>query len=173
MKNLLLVVLAVSAYGADLTPAPPANSACGPTQAKFNVKAVDGQPLAPQPESGKALIYVVEQYDRPSNELGKPTVRVGLDGTWTGANRGASYLFFSVPAGEHHFCADWQAPPSWIGPKVSLTSLTAEPGQTYYLRARVIEHNLSTWTLDLERVNPDEGRWLVQSSPLSDYQLKK
>ncbi len=173
MKNLLVLILAASAFAADLTPAAPANSACGPSQARFSVKADNRQPLVPQPESGKALIYVVEEYDRPDNEIVKPTVRVGLDGAWTGANRGASYFFFPVEPGEHHFCADWQSPPEWIGPKISLTSLTAEPGQTYYLRARVIELNRTTWTLDLEKVNPDEGRWLVESSPLSEYRLKK
>jgi hypothetical protein len=36
-----------------------------------------------------------------------------------------------------------------------------------------MEHSLSLWTLDLEPVNSDEGQLLVNSSPRSEYSLKK
>jgi|SRR5580700_9284853 hypothetical protein len=176
MKTVLaIVLLSLPALAADQTPAgAPATAACGPDDVKFNVKSSEGQPAAPQPETGEALVYVVEQYDRPGNELGKPTVRVGLDGAWVGANRSTSYLYFSVEPGEHHLCSDWQGVPRTIVPvRPSLAMLTAEPGKTYYFRARVIEHSLSLWTLDLEPVNSDEGRLLVATSPLSDYREKK
>ena len=176
MKTPLVSILfCLPALAADQSPAAAAaNTACGPDQVKFSVKSGDGQSPAPQPEPGKALVYVVEQYDRPGNELGKPTIRIGLDGSWVGANRSTSHLFFPVEPGEHHLCSDWQSiPPTIARLKPSLAILTAQPGQTYYFRARVIEHSLSLWTLDLEPVNSDEGRMLVETSPLSDYQKKK
>ena len=175
MKILLVAILvALPALAADHAPAvASARAACGPDNVKFNVSLSGVQPPA-RPERGKALVYVVEQYDRPGNELGKPTVRVGLDGSWVGANRSTSYLFFSVEPGEHHLCSDWQSIPRTIVPlQPSLAILTAEPDKTYYFRARVIEHSLSLWTLDLELVNSDEGRLLVETSPLSGYSLKK
>jgi hypothetical protein len=174
MKTILTaVLLSLAAFAADQAPAVSATAACGLDNVKFDVSSGGQQPAA-QPEPGKALVYVVEKYDRPLNELGKPTVRVGLDGAWVGANRSTSYLFFSVEPGVHHLCTDWQSPPRTIGRmQPSLAILRAEPGQIYYFRARVIEHSLSLWTLDLEPVNSDEGRLLVETSPLSGYGLKK
>jgi len=57
---------------------------------------------------------------------------------------------------------------------MSLTSLRAEPGQTYYLRARFLPVEWGfPYRLDLEKIDPDQGRFLVSTSPLSDYQTKK
>src|ERR1022692_4903336 len=113
----------------------------------------------------------------------KPTVRVSLDGSWVGANRGASYFFFPVEPGEHHLCADWQsAPPSVVGRKLALSNLGAEPGQTYYLRARFVEgariyqhpqtNSETVFALVLEEKNPGQGGascW----TPLPQALLKK
>jgi len=173
MKTLsVMIFFSWSAFAGDPAAIDALKIACGSDAVKFNVRSSEGRPPA-QPEPGKALVYVVEQYERPGNELGTPTVRVGLDGAWVGANRGTSHLFFPIEAGEHHLCSDWQSAPFWIGARVSLTSLTAEPGQTYYFRARVMESSPSVWTLDLDPVNSDEGRLLVGTSPLSDYRQKK
>jgi hypothetical protein len=171
MKTLLAVILlSLPALAADQAPAAVA-AACGPDNVKFDVDSSGRQPAA-QPEPGKALVYVVEQFDRPTNELGRPTIRVGLDGSWMGANRGTSYLSFSVEPGAHHLCADWQSLPRWLHVPASLANLTAEPAQTYYLRARVME-NAGYFTLDLEPVNSDQGRMLIETSPLSGYRQKK
>jgi hypothetical protein len=174
MKTLSVVIFfSLSVFAGDPTAVDAVKIACGPDAVKFNVRSSEGQLPAPPPVPGKALVYVVEKYERPGNELGTPTLRVGLDGSWVGANRGTSHLFFPVEAGEHHLCSDWQSAPFWIGARVSLTSLTAEPGQTYYFRARVMESSPSVWILDLDPINSDEGRLLVGTSPLSDYRQKK
>jgi len=175
MRPLLAVVLlSLPALAADpASTVAVVNAACGPDNVKFNVKSSRGSQPAPQPEPGKALVFVVEQYDRPANEFGKPTIRVGLDGAWVGANRSTSHLFFSVEPGELHLCSNWQSLPPWLRVQASLASLTAEPGQTYYFRTRVIEHDRSVFTLDLEPINSDEGQMLVATSPLSDYRQKK
>ena len=89
-----------------------------------------------------------------------------------GANRSTSYLFFAVDPGEHHLCTDWQAAPSWIGPKVSLANFTAEAGKVYYFRARIALYRYMP-ILDLEQVNSDEGQLLIANSPLSDYREQK
>jgi hypothetical protein len=171
MKTLLISILyCLPALAADqpLPEVAAVRAACGPESVKFNVKPSPGQPSAPQPEPGKALVYVVEQFDGPPH----PIVKVGLDGSWVGANRGTSYLFFAIEPGEHHLCAEWQVrePPSSIRRTVSLASLRAEPGQTYYLRARFLWNANSP---DFEKIDPDQGRLLVETSPLSDYRQKK
>jgi formylmethanofuran dehydrogenase subunit E len=165
MKTLLaMVLLSVPVLAADqFLAVAVAKAACGPDSIKFNVTSGGQQPVAPA-DPGKALIYVV-------NEQGAPTVRVGLDGAWVGANRDASYLFFSVQTGEHHLCTDWQTPLR-AHVKPALANLTAEPDQTYYFRTRIME-GPGFYTLEFDRVNSDEGKLLVATSPLSGYREKK
>jgi hypothetical protein len=95
-----------------------------------------------------------------------------MNGTWLGANRGNTYLFFSVDPGEHHFCVDWTSSGS-PGRLVSLASLIAEPGKVYYLRARANGGRYTFPSLDLELVNSDEGKLLVASSASSQSAIKK
>jgi len=175
MKTLLAaILLALPILSADQTPAAgPVKAACGSDDVKFSAKPAEGRQTAPQPEPGKALVYVVEQEQRTRHPLSGITVRVGMDGSWMGAARNASYLFFSVEPGEHHLCADWQSPTPWIGKTLGLTNLRVEPGQTYYVRARFVAVGVQFLALDLDRINPDEGRLLVETSPLSDYRQKK
>jgi len=178
MKTLVVaILLSLPALAADRTPVPAVvKAACGADDVEFSVKLnKDGQP-ASRPKAGKALVYVVEQYDAPGLQLAKPTVRVGLDGSWVGANRGTSHLSFSVEPGVHHLCADWQSAqlaPWFLHSQVALTNLTAEAGQTLYYRARAVYQGSGSWTLNLEAVNSDEGRLLVTTSRLSAYRPKK
>ena len=173
MKTIMAAILLVSpVLAGDVSQAAGSANACGPDAVKFRVNALKPRPAA-QPEPGKALVYVVERFDRPANEWGKPTIRVGLDGAWVGANRDTSYLYFNVDPGEHHLCTDWQSfPPLMRKVLPALTALRAEAGETYYFSAHVIEHR-GYFTLDLARENPDEGKMLVETVPLSDYRLKK
>jgi hypothetical protein len=173
MKTLLVVLFAsLPMFAGDQAPAAAVKAACGSDDIKFSVKSSQGAQPAPNLAPGKALVYVVEQFDRPRNEIGKPTIRVGLDGSWVGANRGTSYLLFSVEPGEHHLCTDWQSLPPWLHVQASLANLTADAAQTYYFRSRVME-NAGYFTLDLEPVNSDQGRLLVETAPLSGYRQKK
>jgi hypothetical protein len=171
MKSLLVALLLCSAtLAADSALAvAPADAACGPDNVTFDVKTDWGKQV--QPEPGQALVFVVADYDKSATGDITPTVRIGRDGAWVGANRGNSHLFFPVEAGEHHLCADWKSGIPWIGRKMSLNSFSAEPGRTYYFRARIA--GLGGWVLDRDKVNADEGRLLVEKSPLSDYRRKK
>ena len=78
----LALVLAAPAFGqnqaADLRTA----AGCGPTKTKFDVKTDKNQHAVAQPESGKALVYVIveEKSDPHAMQIGDVTTRVGLDG---------------------------------------------------------------------------------------------
>jgi hypothetical protein len=172
MKMLIAVALFLSSilvFAADQPGVAATESACGAGDVKFNVKTEKDHPMAVA-QDGKALVYVVEAFDRPGNQLARPTTKVGLDGSWIGANKSNSYFSFSVEPGDHHLCTAWQSILKGYSRKVALTSFTAEPGKAYYFRARITEHdeNRGAWfTLDLESVNIDEGQLLVASSAFS------
>lgn len=157
-------------------------AACGPSTTEFNVKTnSEASHSIEQPEPGKALVYVIE--DQKYKALRDVTTRVALDGAWIGANRGNSHLFFSVEPGEHHLCTDWIS--GWLpgGRLVSLSVLNAEAGKVYFFRARTTGGpgalGDSRWqsadaaSLDLDRVNSDEGKLLIASSMLSISHPKK
>jgi hypothetical protein len=188
MKNALEILLlvsacifSVSACAQDLSVAS-AQAACGPSATEFSVKI--GNEISrsiEQPPPGKALVYVVE--DQKYKAMRDVTTRVGLDGAWIGANRGNSYLFFSVEPGEHHVCTDWIS--DWLpgGRLVSLSVLNAEAGKVYFFRARTTGgpgalgddrwQSADGASLDLDRVNSDEGKLLIASSGLSVSHQKK
>jgi hypothetical protein len=172
MRDLFVLTwLGASALSAGSLPNAAIKTACGPDAVKFNVAAVKDQAGIPDPESGKALVFVIENFERPANELGRPTLRVGLDGDWVGANRGSSYIYFPVEPGDRHLCVNWQSPPPWVRPLMGAHSLKAEAGQTYYFRARIFELS-GSFALDFDLVNNDEGRLLVANSPRSQFHQK-
>jgi hypothetical protein len=187
MKNALAILLFVAACmftlaasAQDLSVAS-AQAACGPATTQFNIKANNQAPTSiEEPQPGKALVYVVE--DQKFKAVRDATTRVGVDGAWVGANRGNSYLFFSVEPGEHHLCTDWIS--EWLtgGRLVSLSGFTAEAGKIYFFRARTTGGPSSLggyrqspdWSsLDLDRVNSDEAKLLIASSALSVSHPKK
>jgi hypothetical protein len=177
MKALFAVVLlSLPALAADQAPAAALRAACGAENMKFSASAGGQQPAA-QPEPGRALVYVVEQFEHPENALVTPTLRIGMDGAWVGATYGTSYLSVPVDPGDHHLCTDWQSLPPLMpinAMQPSLAGLKAEAGQIYYFRARIIQHSGSgPWTLDLDPVNSDEGQLLVATSPASSSRQKK
>jgi hypothetical protein len=181
MKAALVVMLfAVAAFAQDRAVAA-AESACGPSDVLFRVKTNTNPHQVAPPETDRALVYVVEE--QKFRAFDDVTARVGLDGAWVGANRGNSYLFFSVEAGEHHLCTDWIS--DWLpgGRLVSLANFTAESGRVYYFRARTTGgpsaigdgklQAAAGASIDLELVNSDEGKLLVASSALSVSHPKK
>lgn len=155
----------------------PTATSCGPANVKFDTKLNKTAHAVLQPGPRKALVYVIEVFQRPPGELGTPTIRVGLDGAWVGANRGSSYLSFSVDPGEHHLCTNWQSVLERLSSQHSLTSFTAEAGKTYFFRVQT--HVESTgnasevWSIELQPVDPDEAKYLIASSPMSVSQPKQ
>jgi hypothetical protein len=177
-KTVLVIFLFASSAFAQELSVDAAESACGPAKVQFNVRTnvSDSRQSLMRPDPGKALVYVVE--DQKFKVVNDVTTRVGVDGTWVGANLGNSYLSFSVEPGKHHLCADWKSDFVPHGRLVSLTSFTAEQGKIYYFRARISASPTggkagAGASIDLDLVDEDEGRLLVASSVLSISQQKK
>jgi hypothetical protein len=173
---LFVIPLATFAFAQDSSSLAAAEAACGPAQVQFNAQAAKDQSptLSPaQPEAGKSLVYVVEVFDKAANQISKPTLRVGLDGKWVGADKSDSYISFVVDPGEHHLCTRWQSSWKRFSDKAAFASLTADPGKVYYFRARIIEGAGSNFAIDFAPVNEDEGKYLVASSAPSVSHPKK
>ena len=88
LAAIVLAVFAVPVLAQDPPPTASTRGGCGPSETYFDVKTDRKQhPVAPT-DSGKALVYIFEDIERG------PTMRVGLDGAWVGANKGKSYFSF-------------------------------------------------------------------------------
>ena len=153
-----IVLLSCCALSQDKAAVSAAEAGCGPQDARFEVKADELQHPVFSPEDGKALIYVVAD--------GHLTSIFGVDGKWVGAVNGGRYFFVPIEPGEHHLCAMLQSFLSQRGPRVSVHSLKAERGGTYYFRTRMV--GISTgFVLQLDQLDSDEGRWFVAWSKFS------
>jgi hypothetical protein len=146
---------------------------------QFSVKTDKKQHPAPQPEAGKALVYVFEQVktDDTGFALFGVTTKVGLDGAWAGANQSNTYFFFPVEPGDHRVCTKWQSALSGRSRLASAASFTAEPGKIYYFRTSVrvftTEHQREDYDLRLEPVDPAEAQLLLAASALCRSHPKK
>jgi Protein of unknown function (DUF2846) len=169
VAGILLVLFASSAFAQDPAPTLSARGGCGPSEAYFDVKADRKQHPVATPDASKALVYIFEDMEHG------PTMRVGLDGAWVGANKGKSYFFFSVDPGDHQVCTNWQSgtfkeTSKRIG---SAMTLKAEAGRVYYLRAQVYERSEQDHNVKLEPVETAEGQFLISASAFSSSHPKK
>lgn len=140
--------------------------ACGADSVKFDVKTEKSPHALVQPTPGQAMIYFVED-DTEFDSIPKPTTRIGVDGTWVGANHGNSYFSFAVDPGVHHLCASWQSL-TVIGAldTSAAAHFVAEAGQMYYFRVK--NKSLRDRShVDLSPLDSDEGRLLASRRPLS------
>jgi hypothetical protein len=153
-----ILLLSCCALAQDKRAISRAEEGCGPQDVKYEVKTDDSQHPAPTPEDGKALIYFVAD--------GHLTSIFGFDEKWVGAVEGGRYFFVQIDPGEHHVCAMLQSFLRERGPRVSVHSLRAERGGTYYFRTRMV--GISTgFILQLDQLDSDEGRWFVAWSKFS------
>lgn len=141
---------------------------CGSAAIKFDVKTDKSRHALAQPSPGQAMVYFVED-DSEFESTPKPTTRIGVDGTWVGANHGNSYFSFTVAPGMHHLCASWQSL-TVIGAHDTRAAahFTAEAGQVYYFRVKnqwLREHGETH--VDLSPLDSDEGQLLASRRPLS------
>ena len=89
----LCLVISVGAWpvlGQDDATVARTAAGCGPSGEMFNVQTTDVKHPVGQTEPGKALVYFLVDF------VTAPTMRVGVDGNWVGANDGKSYFFFQV-----------------------------------------------------------------------------
>lgn len=141
------------AFGKDRAVVPNVEAAaCGPRDVQFEVKVDRSQHPLPEPPDGKALVYVVSQ-DLHNN--------IGVDGKWVGANDSRTYFFVEVEPGVHHLCAyAIYGRTSWL----SLHSLQAKAGDTYYFLTFPIGNGGPGGRYSLEQLDPDEGQYLVSKN---------
>jgi hypothetical protein len=98
------IVVFAQESSTPISPAP----GCGTASVKFDVKTDKSPHGLIEPPPGQAIVYFVED-DTEFESTPKPTTRIGVDGTWVGANHGNSYFSFAVAPGVHHLCASWQS----------------------------------------------------------------
>jgi len=137
---------------------------CGLSGEMFNVQTTDLKHPVGQPDQGKALVYFFVDF------LNAPTMRVGVDGNWVGANEGKSCFFFQVDPGQHSVCTEWQSgtfkkSSERVGEAMQLT---AEAGKTYYIRL-----NFGYQRMHLELSDAAAGHFLIGSSLFATSQPKK
>ena len=102
-------------------------------------------------------------------------MRIGVDGSWTGATNSKSFLYFSVAPGEHSVCTEWQ---SNVFKKTServggAITLNVEAGKVYYLRMTFEEVTKASGRIKLSLTDNAEGQFLLSSSALSNSHPKK
>lgn len=161
---LAIFLRALPVLGQDDAAAARTAAGCGPSGEMFNVQTTDVKHPVGQAEQGKALVYFFVDF------VGAPTMRVGVDGNWVGANNGKSYFFFQVDPGEHSVCTEWQSgtfkkSSERIGEAMHLT---AEAGEIYYIRL-----NFSYQRMNLELSDAAEGHFLIGSSLFAISQPKR
>jgi hypothetical protein len=155
------VLMTCYAFGEEPALAPNLESAaCGPRDMKLEVKIDRSQHPTPVPPEGKALVYVVNQEIHDS---------IGLDGKWAGANDRGTYFFVAVDPGEHHLCA---YATFWGATFLSLHSLQAKAGETYYFLPLPIGDGGRGGKYSLEQLDPDEGKYLVSKARFGTAQPK-
>jgi hypothetical protein len=166
---LVLILFAVSAFAPAIAQVQAAitaaEAACGPNNIKFNAVQDATQHPTPHPESGKALVYLVQDIGE-IHCSGCALTRAGLDGSWVGANQGSSYFFFAVAPGEHHLCINWQSVLGVRSRAFAMLNFTVEEGKTYYFRERFIFQQ-TEYSFTLDPTTSDEGKYLVASSAFS------
>ncbi|HET6841349.1 MAG TPA: DUF2846 domain-containing protein [Candidatus Angelobacter sp.] len=144
LRTILAVIFLTSLIFAqdqtqDATAMAFAAAGCGPNEVQFDVKTDKKQHPLPQPEPGKAMVYVYEDDAAAVCIGGCITTRVGVDGAWVGANQGRSYLFFSVTPGDHRVCSAWQSSLKVRSQTGAAITHTAEAGKVYYIRTTLTD----------------------------------
>lgn len=177
---LALVGVSTTVHAENAPSEKQAESACGDSHVNFKVaRNPKDHPLAPE-VNGKSQVYVIEEYLFPQSVFGHfgaptPTIRIGMDGRWMGADQDNSYIFFPVDAGNHHLCIQWQSKLKRFSEEVSLTGFKADTGHATYFLARIVARvsNPVWFTLDLEPVNSDQAMLLLARYPHSISTLEK
>jgi hypothetical protein len=144
-------------------------ASCGPTSVNLDVEFSREQGSYTQPDLNGTQVYFVQDDEYPGY-----TVKIGLDGTWVGANKNDSYFSLSVALGEHHLCAIVQSKFS-AGKQMAFAHFSAEAGRVLYFRTRFLGGVKSDIPphLNLELIDSDEARYLIATSSASISQSKK
>jgi hypothetical protein len=138
--------------------------ACGDEKVKVNVAAHEPSSV-PAASATSAMLVFVQRLSESC--IGCSVTRVGLDGTWIGANKGASFFSVTTAPGEHHVCAFWGAPGARTENKVELTELEALAGHVYYFEIEIGPRSTGEFAMRLKPISADMGTFLVSRSKQS------
>ena len=166
MKAILVLMLATMPIMAQT--AAVFEKACGPEKAPFEVKLVKAQRPPKDPESGKALVFFIQDVGI-TRCVGCVTMRIGVDGTWVGALEYNSYFYVSVEPGEHRLCAFPQQ--GYLQKLIGLVHFTAEAGKTYYFRDRLFSQ-LDQALVDFQPIDRDMGEYFTATFQVSESHPK-
>lgn len=137
-------------------------SACGPRGQAVSVRTnkKEHPPVAEAPGTA-TLVFV--QREPPC--LGCDVVRVGVDGSWVGGNKGTSWFSVPVAPGERHVCAWWKKRGLPMRYAVDLADLKVEMGKVYYLEDDVNEGGLYEISqVRLRPISADEAKFLISKA---------
>ena len=154
----------------------PVPAACGDLDQSMVVQLDNSQHAIAQPETGKALVYFIQDTGMLLGARGYPTMRFGVDGKWVGANKRDSYFSIAIAPGEHHLCAALQSgllTGNLNKRRVTLAHFTAEAGKVYFYRTKLTFSDITLEYLDLSPADSDEARYLIETFPLSTAHAKK
>jgi hypothetical protein len=171
----LVMLLAAPVFAQDQATDLRTAAGCGPTKTQFDVKVDKKQHSVAQSESGKALVYVIEEYksDPHFRTIGHVTTRAGLDGNWVGATHEGSYISFLVEPGAHRLCSDVQSMFAAALKLSEAVQLNAEAGKTYYYRVAVVDEHKQQTQLWVKAMDEPEGLLMVSKSGQSNWKVKK
>jgi len=168
-----LFALASTAIGQSVS-TPAVAPGCGDSAVKFDVDTNHSQHPVAKPDSGRALVYFLQD-DNHFESRPRPTTRFGLNGSWVGATQSNSYFYIPVDPGEHHICAGWQ---SWVGigsgKQGAAAHFTAEEGKSYFFIVRdrwLREHGPAE--MKLEPLDSDEAQLLMTKFGFSTFRVRK
>jgi hypothetical protein len=139
--------------------------ACGDEKVKVDVAVQKPSSAPPAANATTATLVFVQRLG--GSCIGCSVSRVGLDGTWIGANKGASFFSVTTAPGDHHVCALWEAPLAKIENRVGLTDFEALAGQIYYFETEITPRSTGEFALRMKPISADMGTFLVSRSKQS------
>ncbi len=141
-------------------------NACGDDKIKVEVAVQKPSSAPPAANATTARLVFVQRLGEAC--IGCSITRVGLDGTWIGANKGSSFFSVTTAPGEHHVCAFWEAPLAKIENRIGLTDFEAIAGQIYYFEIEVGSRGTAEVpVMRLRPISADMGAFLVSRSKQS------
>ena len=144
--------------------------ACGNEKIKVDVAVQKPLSALPAANATTATLVFVQRLDEAC--IGCSVARVGLDGTWIGADKGASFFSVTTAPGEHHVCVFWEAPGAKIENRIGLTDFEAMVGQIYYFEIEIGPRSTGEIAMRLKPISEDMGEFLVSRSKQSVATLK-
>jgi len=173
LSCMALCSLSFRASAQNNPPTASEQNACGPAGAAFTVEFDNRAPAPSDSEPGKALVFVVDAYQGALEPSAMPTVRLALDGSWMGATRGKSYIFFAAEPGRHRLCATGQGDTKDLENQRALQEFNAEAGKTYFFRLQTTNRAKGEAQMELQPMDAKDAKYLIADADHAIAHRKK